>query len=296
MWGQILASIVSGIASGVPLFIVASGLTLIYGVMRVLNFAHGSFFMIGAFVFYTVLSGATGSFGLLIVGLLVAAIAVGGIGAITEVAVFRRLYARDHTTTLLASYALLLTLDGLTQQFWGVSPRSHVQLPELAGSVKVLGVRIATYDFVLIGIGIAIAVGLAILLQRTQFGQRTRAVAHDQTMAGALGLHTRRIQVVVFSLGAALAGLAGALIAPLLSIDANLAPSFVVQSFAIVIVGGLGSIHGALTAALIIGLLESFAVNFFPGLAGFSLYISVALVLLLRPRGIVGAPLVSQEA
>lgn len=296
MLGQIFASIVSGIASGMPLFIVASGLTLIYGVMRVLNFAHGAFFMIGAFVFYTVLGGVTGSVGLLIVGLLAAAVAVGGIGAISEVAVFRRLYARDHTTTLLASYALLLTLDGLAQQIWGVSPRSQAQLPELAGSVKIFGVRLATYDLVLIAVGVVIAVGLTLLLKRTQFGQRTRAVAHDQTMARALGLHARRIQLLVFALGAALAGLAGGLISPLLSIDPGLAPSFVVQSFAIVIVGGLGSIEGALIAALLIGLLDSFAINFFPGFAGFSLYLSVALVLLLRPRGILGAAFVSKEA
>ncbi|MCU1480514.1 MAG: hypothetical protein JWQ19_1300 [Subtercola sp.] len=296
MFGQIFAALVSGIATGMPLFIVASGLTLIYGVMRVLNFAHGAFFMIGAFLFYNVLGGVTGSISLLIVGLLIAALSVGAIGAVSEVAVFRRLYARDHTTTLLASYALLLTLDGLVQQIWGVSPRSQTQLPAFAGSFQILGVRVATYDVVLIGVGAVLAIGLTLLLQRTSFGQTTRAVAHDQTMARALGLHARGVQLAVFALGAALAGLAGGLISPLLSIDPSLAPTFVVQSFAIVIVGGLGSMGGALIAALLIGLLDSFAVTFFPGFAGFSLYIAVTLVLLLRPQGIFGAAFASREA
>ncbi|MEQ3549776.1 branched-chain amino acid ABC transporter permease [Pseudonocardia nematodicida] len=294
--GEIVAALVAGVAGGVPLFVVASGLTLIYGVMRVLNFAHGALFALGAFVLATVLGGAAPSPLMLVVALLVAAVVVGAVGAVSEVTIFRRLYTRDHTTTLLASYALLLTLGGLTEQIWGVTPRSQAQAIELAGAVGIGGIRVAVYDLVLIGIGLVLAAGLTVLLRRSSFGQNIRAVAHDETMARALGVRARRVQLPVFVLGSALAGLAGALIAPLVSIEPGLAPTFVVQSFAVVIIGGLGSIPGALVAALLIGVLESFAVSFQPGLVGFSLYIGVAAVLLLRPGGLLSTSSGLREA
>ncbi|MFD8338266.1 branched-chain amino acid ABC transporter permease [Streptomyces solisilvae] len=288
MGHELLAAIVAGFAAGMLQFIVASGLTLIYGVMRVLNFAHGALFMLGAFVCYTVLSGSADSLAMWLLGVGGAVATVGALGAGTESTIFRRLYTRDHTTTLLASYALLVTLDGLAQQFWGLTPRTQAQLPLFAGSLKLLGTRLAVYDLVLIGIGAALAVGLTVLIRGTPYGRAVRAVSADPAMARATGLRARRIQVSVFALGSALAGLAGALIAPLVSIDPGLAPTFVVQSFAIVIIGGLGSMPGALVAALLIGMLDSFAISFAPDLAGFSLYAGVAVVLLLRPQGLFG--------
>lgn len=286
---EVLAAAVAGLASGMPQFIVASGLTLIYGVMRVLNFAHGALFMLGAFVFYTVVGG-TPTVSSWLLGACAAVVVLAAVGAGAETLVFKRLYARDHTTTLLASYAVLLVLDGAAQQIWGLNPRTQEQLPLVAGSVRLLGTRIAVYDLVLIGVGAMLAVALTLLLRGSSFGRAVTAVSQDPVMAQATGLRTRRLQLSVFALGAALAGLAGALIAPLVSIDTSLAPTFVVQSFAIVIIGGLGSMPGALTAALVLGLVDSFAVSFAPTLAGFSLYAGVAVILLLRPQGLFGSP------
>jgi branched-subunit amino acid ABC-type transport system permease component len=285
---SLLVTAITGIAAGMPQFIVASGLTLIYGVMRVLNFAHGALFMLGAFVYFTVSGGLSGSLISWVLAVGCTALVLGLLGAGTEALVFKRLYARDHTTTLLASYALLLILNGACQQIWGLTPKTQEQLPLFTGSVRILDAQIAVYDLVLIGIGASLAGALTILLRRTPFGHTVTAVAQDPIMAQASGIKTRRVQMSVFAMGAALAGFAGALIAPLVSIDASLAPTFVVQSFAIVIIGGLGSVPGALIAALALGMLDSFAISFAPELAGFSLYAGVAAVLLLRPQGLFG--------
>lgn len=283
---DLISALISGIAQGVPLFIVASGLTLIFGVLRILNFAHGAFFMIGAFVVTTVLSGESVSMPVFLLAALVAAGALAATGALADTVVFRKLYGQDHMIPLLASYALLIALDGLALVIWGNRPRSQASVEGFGGSFQFGDIRVASYDLVLLVIGVIIGAALFLILQKTHVGKIVRAVSIDEQMASALGVPARKVQVGVFAAGAALAGLSGALMAPLVSIDVGLAPTFAIQSFAIVIIGGLGSIGGALVAALILGVADSFAVNFAPELAGFSLYIAVALVLLLRPQGL----------
>jgi len=294
--GEFFAALIAGVAQGVPLFIVASGLTLIFGVLHVLNFAHGAFFMIGAFAFASLLGGGSVNVLVFLAAALAAAVVLAVVGAATDVMVFKRLYGHDHMVTLLASYALLLMLEGITAEIWGVQPRTQRQTPAFAGSFEVLSVRVAVYDVLLVGIGLAIAGGLYWMLQRTSYGQIVRAVATDEQMARALGIRARRVQTGVFALGAALAGLSGALIAPLVSVDVGLAPTFAIQSFAIVIIGGLGSVSGALVAALLVGISESLLISYAPDLAGFSLYIAVALVLMVRPRGLMGNPAITARA
>lgn len=283
---DLISAIISGVAQGVPLFIVASGLTLIFGVLRILNFAHGAFFMLGAFVIATVLGGQSVNLPLFLLAALAAAGALAAIGVVSETVVFRKLYGQDHMIPLLASYALLIALDGLALLVWGNRPRSQAAVQGLGGSIQMGDIRVATYDILLLSIGLIIAVALFVILQKTRVGKIVRAVSIDEQMARALGVPARKVQVGVFAAGAALAGLSGALMAPLVSVDVGLAPTFAIQSFAIVIIGGLGSIGGALGAALILGIADSLAVNFAPGLSGFSLYIAVALVLLLRPQGL----------
>jgi branched-chain amino acid transport system permease protein len=289
---EIFAALIAGVAQGVPLFIVASGLTLIFGVLHVLNFAHGAFFMIGAFVFASLLGGASVNVFVFLAAGLAAAVILAVVGSVSDRLVFKRLYGRDHMVTLLASYALLLMLEGATAEIWGVQPRTQRQTPGLAGSFAFFGMRVAVYDVFLVGIGLAVAGGLYWMLQRTSYGKIVRAVATDEQMARALGIRARRVQTGVFALGAGLGGLSGALIAPLVSVDVGLAPTFAIQSFAIVIIGGLGSVSGALAAALLVGVSESFLVSYAPELAGFSLYIAVALVLMVRPHGLMGNPAV----
>jgi branched-chain amino acid transport system permease protein len=283
---ELLSAIISGVAQGVPLFIVASGLTLIFGVLRILNFAHGAFFMYGAFFLVMVLGGKGISLPVFLLAATAAGVALALVGALSDTVVFRKLYGLDHMTTLLASYALLIAMDGLALMIWGNKPRAQTAPEGLGGSFELGPIRVASYDVLLLVIGLIIGVALFVVLQKTPVGKIVRAVSIDEQMARALGVRARYVQVGVFAAGAALAGLAGALMAPLVSVDVGLAPTFAIQSFAIVIIGGLGSIGGALVAALILGIADSLAVNFVPELAGFSLYIAVALVLLLRPQGL----------
>ncbi|HEU5035582.1 MAG TPA: branched-chain amino acid ABC transporter permease [Nocardioides sp.] len=287
---ELISAIIAGIAQGMPLFIVASGLTLIFGVLRVLNFAHGAFFMLGAFLLATMLSGGADNLAVFLLAALAAAAVLAVVGVAADTAVFKRLYGQDHMITLLASYALLLGLEGLTTMLWGNKPRSQAPVDGLGGSLSVGRVEVASYDVFLLVVGLAIGAGLYLLLQRTRYGKVIRAVSTDELMARALGIRARRVQAGVFALGAALAGLSGALMAPLLSVDVGLAPTYAIQSFAIVIIGGLGSVGGALTAALILGIADSLMVSYVPDVAGFSLYIAVALILLLRPQGLAGRP------
>lgn len=288
MSSEIIAAVIAGVASGIPQFIVASGLTLIYGVMRILNFAHGALFMIGAYIFVAISKGNAGSFPAWIALLIVTALGLFVLGYGIESTVFRRLYEKDHSIGLLASYALLLALDGATEVVWGSSPRIQRQIPEFKGNVKLGDIRIAQYDIVLIAICGLLVVTLSILLKKTLLGKRIWAVSQDPSMSAALGIHVRRVQIYVFCAGSALAGLAGALVAPLVSVEIGLGPTVVAQSFAIVIIGGLGSIPGALVAAILFGLIESLAASFVPSLAGFSIFIGMGIILLLRPQGLFG--------
>ena len=283
---DLISAIISGIAQGVPLFIIASGLTLIFGVLSIMNFAHGAFFMLGAFVLTTTLSGQSVSMPVFLLAALAAAGALAVTGVLADTVVFRKLYGQDPLILLLASYALLIALDGLALVIWGNRPRSQASVEGFGGSMQFGDIRVASYDILLLVVGVIIAATLFLILQKTRVGKIVRAVSIDEQMARALGVPARKVQVGVFASGAALAGLSGALMAPLVSIDVGLAPTFAIQSFAIVIIGGLGSIAGALAAALILGVADSLAVNFAPEVAGFSLYIAVALVLLLRPQGL----------
>lgn len=285
---QLIATIIAGIAQGMPLFLVASGLTLIFGVMHVLNFAHGALFMLGAYILVSILSGASVPFVVFLLASLAAAAIVGLVGGASEVLAFRKLYQREHFITLLATYALLLVLEGGAQQIWGVLPRTQATSGEVKSAVEILGARVPVYDLFLIGAGVLVAVFLYLLMQRSQFGRMLRAVAEDGSMARALGISARRIQVWVFVIGSGLAGLSGALTAPLVSIDTGLAPLFILQSFAVVIIGGLGSLSGALVGALLLGMAESALVSYWPELSGFSLYVAVAAALLFRPQGLFG--------
>jgi branched-chain amino acid transport system permease protein len=278
--------VMSGLAQGFPLFVVASGLTLIYGVLRVLNFAHGSLFMIGAyFVAATLHSSSLVTFALTV---LLAGLCVAVVGVACEVLVFRRLYDGAHSISLLGAFALFLVLNGLVEQIWGVQPRTVSYPQVISGQVQLAGVPIAKYDLVVIGVGALIALALWFLVTRTSFGAQMRAISHDRTMALALGIRVGMVSTVVFAFGAFLAGISGALIAPAASVDTSMAGSFINAAFVVIIVGGMGSASGAFVAALVLQTLESFIFNYIPWLSGFGFYVVVAVILMARPQGLFG--------
>ncbi|WP_162146002.1 branched-chain amino acid ABC transporter permease [Glycomyces tenuis] len=284
-----ISTLINGVAYGVPLFLVASGLTLIYGVIGVLNFAHGSFFVVGALLATTVIGTGLPTLPTFAVAVLAGAAAVAALGLVTESTVVRRLYRGDHITMLLATFAVLLIVEGVAEVLWGTTPRSISRPEVLSGSTRILGATIPLYDIVLVVVGVLVAAGLFLLINKSAFGRSVRAVAQDSVMGEAVGLNTKRVMLLVFGLGSALAGLAGALIAPNVSVSPSLGHDFILQSFAIVIIGGLGSVTGSLVAALLVGVAEAFAVAHMPELAGFTFYILVAVVLLVRPRGLLGS-------
>ncbi len=287
---DIISILVAGVAQGVPVFIVASGLTLIYGVLHVLNFAHGAFFLIGAFIVTSTLQ--TGSIGSFLLSMLLAGIGVMAIGVLSEVVVFRRLYAAGSTVSFLGAFALFLALAGVAILIWGADPKTVTYPQGLNGSFDLLGARIGQYDAAVVVVGIIIAVGLWLLLTKTSLGARVRAISHDRTMALALGIRVGRVSTTVFAIGAFLAGVAGALITPVSSIDEGLALSsdYMIPAFIVIIVGGLGSVSGALVAAIGLGIIESILFRVAPALSGFSYYLVVAVFLMFRPQGLFGSP------
>jgi branched-chain amino acid transport system permease protein len=282
----LLPALVSGVAQGVPIFVIASGLTLIYGVMHVLNFSHGAFFLVGALTVSSVLHGH--GLGAFVVAVLVAGVVVAVLGTACEVLVFRRLYQSGSYVGFLGAFALFLTITGATAHIWGNNQRTVEYPSGLDGSLSITGSRVATYDLAVVGVGAVIAIAMYLLLAKTSIGIRVRALSHDRAMASALGVRASRIGTAVFAIGAFLAGIAGGLITPTTSIDGSLASSYLVPAFVVVIVGGLGSVPGAFVAAVSLGVIDSLMFTYVPTLSGFSYYIIVAVILMVRPQGLFG--------
>lgn len=283
---ELLNAIVSGLALAMPLFLAASGLTLIYGVMRVINFAHGGFFMVGAYVATSALHGQVQGFWAFLGAVIVAGIAVAIVAAICEELVFRWLDPSEHMLSLLASYALSLIIAGGAVQVWGAAAKTQPQPSLLSGSWNVGGVVVARNDIFMIVMGLLLGVALWALLNRTSFGKQATAVAGDPVMAEALGIRVRWVAIGVFAAGGLLAGMAGGLASPQYSIGPGLDQLFVLQSFAVIIIGGLGSIGGAFGASLLLGLLDGILATYAPSLSGYGFYVAMAVCLMLRPQGL----------
>jgi branched-chain amino acid transport system permease protein len=285
---------------GVMLFLLAAGLTLIFGIMGIINLAHGSFFMIGAYA-VALTASKTGSFLLAIPAGLAAA---GVAGIAVEFLIVRRLYARDHLDQVLATFGLILFFNEMTVIVFGRQPL-FVQLPAALNlSVSVApGVLYPVYRLMLIGAGLAVAGGLYILINRTRLGMLVRAGATNREMVRALGVDIRLIYTVVFGLGALLAGLAGLLLGPLTSVQVGMGERILILTFVVVVIGGVGSVRGAFFGALTVGMVDTLLRAFLPGLlrqvmvgpeadalgAGLSsmgVYVLMAAVLLVRPKGL----------
>ncbi len=278
----------TGLASAASLFLVASGLSIIFGVSRVVNFAHGSFFMLGAYIAYSIVGqlggGVLGFWG----GIIGAALAVGLIGVVVEVLLLRRLYRSPELFQLVATFGVVLVVQDLALSIWGAEDLLGPRAPGLDGAIDLLGHRIPEYDIALIILGPLVLVALWLLLNRTRWGVLVRAATQDPEMAGALGINQKWLLTGVFFLGSVLAGLGGALQLP--REPANLLMDFniIAEVFVVVVIGGMGSIFGAFLAAVLISELQAFGILIFPEITLVLIFLVMAVVLVIRPWGLLG--------
>ncbi|MDH5695318.1 MAG: branched-chain amino acid ABC transporter permease [Dehalococcoidia bacterium] len=275
-----------GLSRSMILFIVAAGLSLILGVLRIPNVAHGSLYMIGAFTAFTVAKffggGSTGFW----LALILAPLGVALVSLIVERGLFCHLYEREHLMLLLFTFALMLVFADLVKLAWGAEFRS-VSAPDIfMGSFQVFGLPIPRYNIFLLIIGPLIAIGLWLLMSKTKIGKISRAAAVDREMVGAVGVNVSWVFAVAFLIGCYLAGLGGVLVAPTVNIALGMDHTMIIEAFLIVIIGGLGNMWGALCGALIFGITHSFGVLLWPQFAIVFPYAAVVIVLLLRPTGL----------
>ncbi|KIC38948.1 branched-chain amino acid ABC transporter permease [Leisingera sp. ANG-M7] len=298
----VLEQILNGLQLGMMLFLMAAGLTLVFGVMGLINLAHGSLYMVGAFAAAAV-AGWTGSFLLALIASLAAAAAA---GALMELVVIRRLYRRDHLDQVLATFALILIFSEGTRWLFGSFPL-FLDVPSyLSGPVSLPGgIQYPLYRLTIILIGLAVAAGLFLLIARTRIGIQIRAGEADREMIAALGVDISKLYTVVFALGAALAGLAGALVGAIQSVQVGMGEPVLILAFVVIVIGGIGSIKGALAGALLVGMTDTLGGVFLPqlfavfmdpasaasagaSLASMLIYILMAAILLVRPSGLYG--------
>jgi branched-subunit amino acid ABC-type transport system permease component len=273
------------------LFLIASGLSLIFGVLRVLNFAHGTFYMLGAYSAYQVVQWLGPEGGMFWVAALSAALAVALLGGVVERFLFRYLYEKEELYQLLFTYALVLILGDVAKIIWGTQQKSVSRPPGLSGSFSVLGATVPHYNLFILLLGPAIALAFWFVLQRTRAGRFIRAAALDRETLGALGVNVSALYTGVFVLASFLGGLGGALITPMRAIVPGMDTDVIVDAFVVVVIGGLGSFWGTFLGALIYGQVLSFGILFFPRFSIFAIFALMAAVLVIRPWGLLGRPL-----
>ena len=295
-----LEQVLNGTQFGVMLFLMAAGLTLVFGIMNLINLAHGALYMVGAYDAAATF-GATGSFLLALAAAIAAALLL---GVAIEVIVFRRLYARDHLDQVLATFGLILFFDEMVRVIWGATAL-YMSVPKfLGGRVELLpGVPYPTYRLVIIAMGLLVALLLYLVIGRTRVGMLIRAGASNRVMVAALGVNVVLLYTLVFALGAALAALAGAMAGPIFAVEAGMGENVLILAFVVIVIGGIGSIRGAFVASLLVGIVDALGRAFLrpllatlmshaaadaagPALASMLIYILMAAVLFVRPQGL----------
>ncbi len=290
----------NGLQLGVLLFLIAAGLTLVFGVMDFINLAHGVQYMVGAYL-AAMFSTLTGNFFL---GLMLALPTALAFGWFLEILIFRHLYGRDHLDQVLATFGIILFLNQAVKVVWGAAPLS-VEIPQvLSGSIRLMdGLLYPVYRLAIIGSGLAVAVLLGVLVSRTRIGMLVRAGAANAPMVSALGVDIGRLFMIVFGFGAMLAGFAGAMVAPILSVEPGMGDNLLILTFVVIVIGGIGSIRGAFVAAIMVGLVDTLGRSFGPvllravmdpsaaaqtgrALAPMLIYILMAAILFFRPAGL----------
>jgi len=278
-----LIQLLNGLQYGLLLFLVASGLTLVFGIMGIINLAHGSFYMVGAYLAFS-LAGLTGNlFTALPLGILLSVL----LGIVLEWLLYRHLYARDHLYQVLMTYGLILVFEELRSIIWGDDVHG-VSVPDLLSASVPLTDNLSypVYRLAMSGVCLLLAGGLYWLIRKTRLGMMIRAGSSNREMVQALGLNIKLVYTLVFALGVALAAFAGMIAAPVSSVYPNMGAQVLIICFVVVVIGGIGSVWGALLAAVLIGMTDTFGKVLLPEYAGMSTYILMALVLLWRPEGL----------
>lgn len=296
----VVEQFLNGLQLGITLFLMSAGLTLVFGIMQVINLAHGSFYMIGAYICATV-TAKTGSF---LLGLLVALPAAALCGMLVECIVLRRLYKREHLDQVLATFGLILFFNELTRIIWGRQPLYLDVPPWLSGSIELLpGLIYPVYRLAVIAVGLGVALSLWLMFSRTRLGMQIRAGASNRDMIAALGVNIKLLYTLVFGLGTLLAGLAGSMAGPILAVESGMGESILILTFVVIVIGGIGSIRGALAGALLVGLVDTLGRAFLPtlfrlafdsatadaaaaSLASMAIYILMAAILVWKPKGL----------
>jgi branched-chain amino acid transport system permease protein len=282
--------LIGGVFHAAVLFLVAAGLQLVFGVQKIVNLACGSFYALGAYFGITVI-GYTAAWGLspwlILPILVVAGIILGFIGPPIE-RLLRAVYDRDESFQLLLTFALVLMFQDVFRFIWGANPRSLDSAYLIYGTIRAGDFSVPVYNLLVIAAALLVAIVLGSFLQRTNYGRILRATAENRAMAEALGVDVRKIYSVVFTLGAVLGTTAGALVVPTAAASLDMAIEFVIEAFAVVVIGGLGSMRGALAGALIVGMIRALAIVFYPEFEVLAIYVIVIAVLLLRPAGLFG--------
>ena len=298
---QLIAEqLLNGLQFGLMLFLLAAGLTLVFGIMDLMNLAHGSLYMIGAYLMATI-AAATGNFWL---ALPLAIVCTALVGLLLERSLVRHLYHRDHLAQVLATCAVILIADDRVKMIWGPAPLMLNAPPSLAGPVElVLGFYYPAYRLLIIGVGLLCAVGLYLLVTRTRAGMLVRAGASNREMAAVMGVRVSRLFAAIFVLGAALCAVAGALLGPVLAVEVGMGENILILALVVIVIGGIGSIRGALVGALLVGIVDTagraflptllnaflplnVAANLGPALAAIAIYVLMAAVLFFKPSGL----------
>jgi branched-chain amino acid transport system permease protein len=295
----ILEQALNGLQFGLMLFLLAAGLTLVFGIMDMINLAHGSLYMLGAFLAATLVS-VTGSF---LLGVLLAVPAAAALGMLLEVSLLRRLYARDHLSQVLATFALILVFNEAVRIVWGTD--LPLSAPDaLSGPVEIFpGMLYSSYRLVIIGVGLAVAGLLYLLVAKTRVGMLVRAGASNREMALAMGANIPRLFTIVFGIAAGLCAIAGALLGPILAVQVGMGENILIVAFVVIVIGGIGSVRGALVGSLIVGIVDTIGRAFLPiafgaflppqlasaagpAAASVLIYVLMAVVLALKPQGL----------
>ncbi len=289
----------NGLQFGVLLFLMAAGLTLVFGIMSFINLAHGSLYMFGAY-FAAVAYNASGSF---LLGVVAAFAGVFALGALIDRFGFFVLHRRDHLDQVLATFGVVLFSNEIARMIWGASP-VFMELPEsLSATVSLFGMTYPLYRVLIIGVGLVVAVGLYLLIERTRIGMLIRAGASNRGMVAALGVNIGWLNTFIFALGAGLAGLAGAMVGPILSVQPGMGDSILITTLVVIVIGGIGSIRGAFLGALVVGMVDTLgrtvmpfilrgsldaetATSLGPALSSLAVYVLMAVVLAIKPDGL----------
>ncbi|HTN50045.1 MAG TPA: branched-chain amino acid ABC transporter permease [Burkholderiaceae bacterium] len=296
----IVEQLLNGLQFGLMLFLIAAGLTLVFGTMDVLNLAHGSLYMIGAYVASSVAQ-ASGSFW---IALPVAVVSTGGVGLLLETTLIRRLYRRDHLAQVLATFAVILIADDTVRLIWGPAPRMLSAPVALSGPVTLMpGIVYPAYRLLIIAVGLVLALLLYLFITRTRTGMLVRAGSSNREMAELMGVRVDRLFALIFVLGAMLSAVAGALLGPLLAVEIGMGENILILALVVIVIGGIGSIRGAFVGAVLVGVVDTagraflpdllnhflsgaVAAQLGPALAAIAIYVVMAAVLTFRPQGL----------